>query len=79
MHVQTNNVPFFWLDDVISTGVVAREAHVSFGNLSINLNTDDYTPFLKGDVVGQHTKLFEDMPMLFRASNVKISALSNLE
>ncbi|RCN30841.1 hypothetical protein ANCCAN_23388 [Ancylostoma caninum] len=78
MHVQTNNVPFFWLDDVFSTGILAREAHVSFRNLSINIYTDDYSPFLRGDVVGQQTNSLEDMPMLFHASNVNISALSNL-
>ncbi|KIH65000.1 hypothetical protein ANCDUO_04678 [Ancylostoma duodenale] len=78
MHAQTNNVPFLWIDDVFSTGILAREARVSFRNLNLNLRKDDYTPFLRGDVVGQHTNSFEDMAMLFRATNVDISALSNL-
>ncbi|KAL6737068.1 hypothetical protein Aduo_010742 [Ancylostoma duodenale] len=78
MHVQTNNVPFLWLDDVFSTGILAREAGVSFRNLSINVYPDNYTPFLKGDVIGQYTNSPEDMVALFRATNVNLSSISNL-
>ncbi|RCN26938.1 hypothetical protein ANCCAN_27334 [Ancylostoma caninum] len=78
MHVQTNNVPFLWLDDVFHTGILAREAGVSFRNLSINVYPDNYTPFLRGQVVGQYTNSRKDMEALFRATNVNISALLNL-
>ncbi|RCN42710.1 hypothetical protein ANCCAN_11350 [Ancylostoma caninum] len=78
MHVQTNNVPFLWLDDVFSTGILAREAGVSFRNLSINVYPDNYTPFLRGQVVGQYTNSRKDMEALFRATNVNMSALLNL-
>ncbi|EYC03090.1 hypothetical protein Y032_0096g2932 [Ancylostoma ceylanicum] len=75
MHVQTNNVPLFWIDDVFSTGFVAREALVSFKNLSINVYPDNPTPFLRGDVVGQYTNSQEQMTELFLATNFNISAL----
>ncbi|EYC00298.1 hypothetical protein Y032_0116g546 [Ancylostoma ceylanicum] len=65
---ETDKAPHIWVDDVFSTGLVAREAGVSFRNLSVNVDWHDYTPFLKGTVVAQYLNSLDDMAALFQAT-----------
>ncbi|KAL6725676.1 hypothetical protein Aduo_007712 [Ancylostoma duodenale] len=78
LHDKTNNAPHIWVDDVFSTGLVGREAGVSFKNLSVNVDWHDYAPFLKGTVVAQYLNSLDDMSTLLQAVDSNNSSSLNL-
>ncbi|ETN84233.1 hypothetical protein NECAME_06977 [Necator americanus] len=45
---ESNNVPFFWVDDIFTTGIVAREAGITFEDLPISVDRLDYGHFYEG-------------------------------
>ncbi|CAJ0603911.1 unnamed protein product [Cylicocyclus nassatus] len=71
LHDATTKIPHVWLDDVFSTGLVAKEAGVTFRNLSINIDSD-YSPFLARTVIAQYLNKTDDMTMLLKAMESKV-------
>ncbi|KHJ92028.1 N-acetyllactosaminide 3-alpha-galactosyltransferase [Oesophagostomum dentatum] len=67
------------LDDVFSTGIVAREAGVTFRNLTVNTDTSDYGSFLNGTAMAQYVEKTSDIiPLLKLIDNNSTSPIPSL-
>ncbi|KAK6756235.1 hypothetical protein RB195_014561 [Necator americanus] len=76
LHDETINARFIWLDDVFSTGIVGREAGVSFREMSVNVDDKDYGPFLDGSVIAQYLREQDDLSTLLEATSSNDTASS---